>query len=109
VAHPFSRIIVAFVSAVACSGCHTGFRAPPDLGPPDLLCEHAGDMGRYLLPADKPEDVWKPYQIEYFYLDRNLKVTVMAYDVRREALSPETRQIVQGIVQRYNENATRRP
>ena len=88
-------------------GCATDFSPPESLGDPDLYCEQAGDQGRFLRPGDKPEYVWptehEGYSRVYYYLARNLTVTMSHKGREDESMSAQTRRLVERILADYRQ------
>src|SRR5688572_6456575 len=57
-----------------------------DLGPPDVVLEQAGDLGRYYTPASPPTVAWNTNALDYFYLRSNKKIRFI--DGRLVQVSP---------------------
>lgn len=88
-----------------------------DFGQPDAISDCSGDLARFYVPTDRPEDEW-PWDAPraFYYLDRNLAVIfVRGKAVRADPIDDETReQTLEPLIQRHHAaehpaNATRQP
>jgi hypothetical protein len=93
--------IIVLIVALALGGCNTRLAPPASLGTPDLILEKAGDMGRYLLPSETPKEIWRSREKTYFYLDRNIMVTVTKSGEHRGEISSDERKHVLDVLALY--------